>query len=249
MVLSLVIADDEPLARRRLRSIVAKLEWLTIAGEAGDGEVAFNEIVRLRPDMVLLDIGMPELSGLDVLKRLRGLDHIPAVILTTAHDEFAVRAFELEVLDYILKPIVARRCVAALERARRMIEMGYAEATLAGAQRMVEPALPLEWILVRSGITMIPVNLTAIMNIEAQDDYVLLHGNDRDYLASIRMRELEDRLPSPPFMRVHRSHIINLDHVAHVTSGIEARLSVTMANGAVIPVSRERAKELRRLAR
>jgi len=249
VVLSLVIADDEPLARRRLRSIVAKLEWLTIAGEAGDGEVAFNEIVRLRPDMVLLDIGMPELSGLDVLKRLRGLDHIPAVILTTAHDEFAVRAFELEVLDYILKPIVARRCVAALERARRMIEMGYAEATLAGAQRMVEPALPLEWILVRSGITMIPVNLTAIMNIEAQDDYVLLHGNDRDYLASIRMRELEDRLPSPPFMRVHRSHIINLDHVAHVTSGIEARLSVTMANGAVIPVSRERAKELRRLAR
>ena len=249
MVLSLVIADDAPLARRRLRSIVAKLEWLTIAGEAGDGEVAFNEIVRLRPDMVLLDIGMPELSGLDVLKRLRGLDHIPAVILTTAHDEFAVRAFELEVLDYILKPIVARRCVAALERARRMIEMGYAEATLAGAQRMVEPALPLEWILVRSGITMIPVNLTAIMNIEAQDDYVLLHGNDRDYLASIRMRELEDRLPSPPFMRVHRSHIINLDHVAHVTSGIEARLSVTMANGAVIPVSRERAKELRRLAR
>lgn len=249
MVISVFIADDEPLARRRLRSIVAKVEWLTVVGEAADGEAAFNEIVRLRPDMVLLDIGMPELSGLDVLKRLRGLDHIPAVILTTAHDEFAVRAFELEVLDYVLKPIVARRCVAALERAKRMVEMGYAEATLAGAQRAVEPALPLEWILVRSGITMIPVNLTAIMNIEAQDDYVLLHGKGRDYLASIRMHELEDRLPSPPFMRVHRSHIVNLDHVAHVTSGIEARLSVTMTNGAVIPVSRERARELRRLAR
>lgn len=249
MVMRLFIADDEPLARRRLRSIVARVEWLTVVGEAADGEAAFKEIVRLRPDMVLLDIGMPELSGLDVLKRLRGLDHIPAVILTTAHDEFAVRAFELEVLDYVLKPIVARRCIAALERARRMIEMGYAEALLAGAQRMVEPALPLEWILVRSGINMIPVNLTAVMNIEAQDDYVLVHGNDRDYLASIRMRELEDRLPSPPFIRVHRSHIVNLDHVAHVTSGIESRLSVTMANGAVIPVSRERAKELRRLAR
>jgi two-component system LytT family response regulator len=247
--MSVFIADDEPLARRRLGSIVAKLEWLRVIGEAADGEAAFNEIVRLRPDMILLDIRMPELSGLDVLKRLRNLNHIPAVILTTAHDEFAVRAFELEVLDYVLKPIVARRCVAALERARRMIEMGYTQALLAGARRMVEPALPLEWILVRSGNTMIPVNLTTIINIEAQDDYVLLHGNDRDYLASIRMRELEYRLSSPPFMRVHRSHIVNLDHVAHVTSGMDARLSVTMANGAVIPVSRDRAKELRRLAR
>jgi two-component system LytT family response regulator len=247
--MSLFIADDEALARRRLRSIVAKVDWLTIVGEAADGEAAFKEIVRLRPDMVLLDIRMPELSGLDVLKQLRGLDQIPAVILTTAHDEFAVRAFELEVIDYVLKPIVARRCIAALERARRMIEMGQAEATLAGAQRIFEPALPLEWILVRSGITMMPVRLTAISNIEAQDDYVLLHGADREYLASIRMRELEDRLPSPPFIRVHRSHIVNLDHVAHVASAMEGRLNVTMTNGLVIPVSRDRAKKLRRLVR
>jgi two-component system LytT family response regulator len=249
MVMSLFIADDEPLARRRLRSIAAKVEWLSIVGEAADGEAAFNEIVRLRPDMVLLDIRMPEMSGLDVLRRLRQLDHVPAVILTTAHDQFAVRAFELEVLDYVLKPIVAKRCIAALERARRMIEMGQAEAMVAGAQRLFEPALPLEWILVRSGTTMMPVKLAAVMHIEAQDDYVLLHGMDRDHLASIRMHELESRLSCPPFVRVHRSHIVNLDHVSHVAGEIEGRLKVTMANGSSIPVSRDRARELRRLAR
>jgi len=251
MVMRLFIADDEALARRRLRSVAARLDWLTIVGEAADGGAAYDGIVRLRPDIVLLDIRMPEVSGLDVLARLRELDRVPAVILTTAHDEFAVRAFELQALDYVLKPIVAERCVAALERARRAIEMGQAEAMLARAQQIFgpDPARPLERILVRSGTALIPVSLAAIMNIEAQDDYVLLHGADRDYLASIRMRELEHRLPSPPFIRVHRSHIINLDHVARVARGIDGRLSVTMTSGATISVSRDRAGELRRLTR
>ena len=251
MVMRLFIADDEALARRRLRSVADRLEWLSIVGEAADGGAAYDAIVRLRPDIVLLDIRMPEVSGLDVLARLRDLDRVPAVILTTAHDEFAVRAFELEALDYVLKPIVAERCVAALERARRTIEMGQAEAMLARAQQIFEPdpTRPLERILVRSGTSLIPVSLTTITNIEAQDDYVLLHGVDRDHLASIRMRELEHRLPSPPFIRVHRSHIVNLDHVVRVARGIDGRLSVTMTNGARIAVSRDRAGELRRLAR
>lgn len=251
MPLSLFIADDEALARRRLRSILGDVDWLTIAGEAADGEAALAEIVRLRPDMVLLDIRMPELSGLDVLACLNRLERPPAVILTTAYDEFAVQAFELEAVDYLLKPITQVRCLAALERARRTIEKGDAQAMLARAQRIFEPdpTLPLERILVRSGATLIPVSLTAIANVEAQDDYVLLHCGDRRHLAGIRMRELEQRLPNPPFIRVHRSHIVNLDHVSHVASGTDGRLSVTMATGMCIPVSRDRAKELRRLAR
>jgi len=247
----LFIADDEALARRRLRSIVGELNWLSIVGEAADGEAAYDEIGRLRPDIVLLDIRMPALSGLDVLARLRTLDSVPAVILATAHDTFAVRAFELEAIDYVLKPIVAPRCVAALERARRTIEMGRAEATLMRTQQIFEPdpSLPLERILVRNGTSLVPVNLAAIMNIEAQDDYVLLHGSDRRHLASIRMRELEQRLPSPPFVRIHRSHIVNLDHVLRITTRADARLCVEMSNGQCIPVSRDRARQVRRLVR
>ena len=250
MAMSLFIVDDEALARRRLRSIVARLDWLSVVGEADDGESACDGISRLRPDIVLLDIRMPEMSGMQVMTRLRSLAPSPAVILTTAHDEYAVRAFDLEAIDYVLKPIVASRCVAALERARRAVELGRAEAALArGGQPERDPSQPLEHILVRNGSTLTPVNLSTVTNIEAQDDYVLLHGSDRGHLAGIRMRELERRLPNPPFVRVHRSHIVNLDHVRRITSGIDGRLSVEMSNGQCLPVSRDRARELRRLVR
>lgn len=211
---------------------------------------ALEEIARLRPDIVLLDIRMPEVSGIELLARLCEQEHRPAVILTTAHEQFAVRAFDLEAVDYVLKPIVARRCVAALERARRAVELRRAERQ---RRDVVVPTTAsderLEHLIVRSGTTLTPVNLSSVTNVEAQDDYVLLHAAGRGHLAGIRMREMEQRLPNPPFVRVHRSHIVNLDFVRCITCGSDGRLSVQMMDGQCLPVSRDRARQVRRLIR
>jgi len=250
--LTLLIADDEPLARRRLRSLAAKLDWIEIVGEAADGETALREAARLRPDALILDIRMPEMSGIDVIARLQALEHVPAVIFATAHDEFAVRAFAFEAVDYLLKPLTQERFATALERARRTIENAEARAALTRARRVLaepEPDAPIGRILVRTASGIRPVRVDDISHVEAQDDYVLLHAGDRRLLASLRMRDLELRLPNPPFVRVHRSHIINLDRVSHMVTGTDGRLTVELIGGERVPVSRHRSRMIRRQAR
>jgi DNA-binding LytR/AlgR family response regulator len=250
--LKLLIADDEPLARRRLRSIARKLDWVEIVGEAADGETVLNETVRLRPDALILDIRMPEMSGIDVIARLQALEFVPVVIFATAYDEFAVRAFGLEAVDYLLKPLTEDRFVTALKRARRTIEGTEARAALARARRVLNdsgPDAPVERILVRSANGVRPVLVDDISHVEAQDDYVLLHAGDRHHLASLRMRDLELRLPNPPFVRVHRSHIINLDRVLRMVTTADGRLTAELTSGVHVPVSRHRARLIRRQAR
>ena len=122
MTVTVFVADDEPLARRRLASLIADVPWARQVGEAGDGATAVAEIQRLRPKVVFLDIRMPELSGLEVVERLRALDEVPAVVFTTAFDEYAVTAFELEAVDYLLKPFGQSRFQTAIERARAVVE-------------------------------------------------------------------------------------------------------------------------------
>ena len=250
--LKLLIADDEPLARRRLRSLAAKLDWVEIVGEAADGESVLSETARLRPDALILDIRMPEMSGIEVIARLQALDHVPAVIFATAHDEFAVRAFEFEAVDYLLKPLTRERFAIALERARRTIEGAEARAALARAQHVLadpEADGPIGRVLVRTASGIRPVRVEEISHIEAQDDYVLLHAGDRRHLASLRMRDLELRLPNPPFVRVHRSFIVNLDRVSRMSSGPDGRLTVELTGGERVPVSRHRSRAIRQLAK
>jgi two-component system LytT family response regulator len=249
MRLTLLIADDEPLARRRLRSLAAKLPGVEIVGEVADGECALREVIRLRPDILILDIRMPEMSGIDVIAQLHGLAHVPAVIFATAYDEFAVRAFEFEAIDYLLKPLVRDRLIAALERARRSIEGAEARAALARAQRLLAdpaPGEPINRLFVRTATGVLPIRADEISRVEAQDDYVLLHAGGRGHLASLRMRDLELCLPKPPFVRVHRSHIVNLDRVSHMIGAPDGRLTIEMVDGSRVPVSRHRSREIRR---
>jgi len=251
MRLKLLIADDEPLARRRLRSLAAGFDWLEIVGEAADGESALREAARLRPDALILDIRMPEMSGIDVIARLQMLEHVPAVIFATAHDEYAVRAFEFEAVDYLLKPLTRDRFAIALERARRTIEGAEARAALARAQRVLadtDADGPIGRVLVRTASGIRQVRVEEISHIEAQDDYVLLHAGDRRHLASLRMRDLELRLPNPPFVRVHRSFIVNLDCVSRMVSGSDGRLTAELVGGERVPVSRHRSRTIRQLA-
>ena len=171
------------------------------AGEAHDGPSAIEAARRLRPDVVFLDIQMPEPSGIEVVARLRELEVIPAVVFTTAFDHYAVTAFELEAVDYLLKPFGARRFLAAFERARQAVRSRATGATLDRARSALAAssvAVLRERIFVRDGSIILPLALSAIKRIEAQDDYAMIHAQGRRYLVGQRLVTLDDRLPTRP---------------------------------------------------
>jgi len=252
MPLTVFVTDDEPLARRRLRTLIADVPWARQVGEAGDGATAVEEIQQLRPDIAFLDIRMSGLSGLEVVERLRALDGVPAVVFTTAFDQYAVTAFELEAVDYLLKPFGQSRFRTAIDRARLTVESRTAAEAIERAHAVLghrTTSTPLERILVREGSTVIPLAPAEIARIEAQDDYAMVHARGRGFLMGVRMRDLEARLPQPPFLRVHRSHIVNLDHVERMESQDDGRFGVRMKDGTCIQASRTRSQEIRRQSR
>jgi two-component system LytT family response regulator len=247
-MISALVVDDERLARRKLRNLIAQVEWLAYAGEAVDGENAMAEIKRLQPDLLFLDIEMPGLSGIQVLERLQEAESAPVVIFTTAYDRYAVTAFELGAVDYLLKPFGAVRFLKSLDRARPLIDAQQGSVSVKRASdaiRRTSGKLPLERIFVRARGSIMPICLSSIHHIEAQVDYVMLYVQEHGYLVNLRMNQLETELPNPPFLRVHRSHIVNLDYVERIDTIENSRLEVRMTDGAVVPVSRMRAQNIR----
>jgi two-component system, LytTR family, response regulator len=247
-----LIVEDEPLARRTLREILAGVPWLECVGEAETGARAVEMIDALTPDLVLLDIEMPELNGLQVLDRI---SHEPAVIFTTAYDRYAVSAFELEALDYLLKPFGRERCLAALERARRALPAngGVADAALAPslverARHVMAESGPLTRLFVRDRDRIVPVPTADIERLEAADDYVEVHTKARSYLVYLTLNDFERRLDPDRFIRVHRAHIVNLDFVKQLVPYDGSRMQIEMRDGTKILASRTRSKELRQLA-
>lgn len=248
-----LIVEDEPLARRTLREILADVPWLECVGEADTGTRAVQMIDALTPDLVLLDIEMPELSGIQVLDRI---SHEPAVIFTTAYDRYAVSAFELEALDYLLKPFGRERCLAALERARRVIPAGGAVNTTTvatpsiaeRARSVLAESGPLTRLFVRDRDRIVPVTAAEIERLEAADDYVEVHTRARSYLVYLTLNDFERRLDPERFIRVHRAHIVNLDYVKQLVPFDGSRMQVEMRDGTRILASRTRSRELRQLA-
>lgn len=248
-----LIVDDEPLARRTLREILADVPWLECVGEADTGTRAVEMIDALTPDLVLLDIEMPQLSGIQVLDRIA---HEPAVIFTTAYDRYAVSAFELEALDYLLKPFGRERCLAALERARRALPAaGPASGSVITTPSLAERARsvmadsgPLTRLFVRDRDRIVPVAALEIERLEAADDYVEVHTRARSYLVYLTLNDFERRLDPERFIRVHRAHIVNLDYVKQLVPFDGSRMQVEMRDGTKILASRTRSKELRQLA-
>jgi two-component system, LytTR family, response regulator len=246
-----LLIEDEPLARRQLRELAAGVPWLSCIGEAADGAAAVRAIDDLKPDLIFLDIRMPELSGLEVLERT---EHEPAVIFTTAFDQYAVAAFELGALDYLLKPFGRERFLAAVERARRALGATPSDdddrdsSTVVRARVALGAAAgPAERIFVRDRGRIVPVPVREIERLEAEDDYVGVYARGRCFLVYLRLGEFERRLDPQRFLRVHRSHVVNLDFVTALVPFDATRLQVEMRDGTKIMASRTRSRELRHL--
>jgi two-component system LytT family response regulator len=238
-----LIVDDEPLARARLRMLVRDTPWLTCVGEASTARAAIEAIDELGPDLVFLDIRMPGPSGLDVLQRVR---HPPAVMFTTAYDQYAVTAFELGAVDYLLKPFGRDRFARALERARPLLRRDAGLEERRRADEMLG-AGAISRLFVRDAGRILPVPAASIERIEASDDYVLVHARGRSYRLNVLLSALEARLDPRSFVRIHRSHIVNLDRVRALTPYDGSRYQVTLESGATIVSSRQRSRALREL--
>ena len=241
---SVLIADDEPLARRTLRQYLLDLGWAGPIHQAQDGTTAIAVANSQRPDLVFLDIVMPGASGLEVLERL---DYEPKVVFTTAHDQYAVTAFELGALDYLLKPFGLDRVEQVLHRARASLD-GSTSALLSRAKESLGPAHEVSRIFVRDANRIVPIPLANIERAQGADDYVTISTTTKQHLVSIRLSHLEQRLQGASFLRIHRSHLINLNFVFSIEPYDAARLQVVMKSGVRIVASRTGSKRLRDLA-
>ena len=235
-----VIAEDEELARASLRRLVSEVDWVELVGEAGDGHAAVEAIDRLRPDLVFLDVMLPELTGLEVLQQIQ---HQPLVVFTTAYERFAVTAFELEALDYLVKPFGSRRFHETMERVRRRLQSAEGRG-----QRAELPPGPLERLFARVGSRIVPVAVREVSHFQAEGDYVRAFSGGASHLLYVTLSQLEERLQLP-FLRIHRSHMINVDSVQRVERHDERRYVVFLKDGSRIVASRSGTAALKRMMR
>jgi two-component system LytT family response regulator len=237
-----IIVEDEPHARASLREYAGEVDWLTLVGEAGDGREAIALIDSLRPDLLFLDINLPEASGLEVIDRIR---HRPDVVFTTAHDQYALAAFEIGALDYLLKPFGQTRFRTMLERVRRRLRSSVpsSERARSAFDR------PLRRLFARTRDGIVPIDVRSIQHISASGDYAEVHAGGETHLINTSLAELLARLDPEAFRQVHRSHVVNLDAVAKLVPYDSRRLLIRLRDGTEILASRSASEMLRALVR
>jgi two-component system LytT family response regulator len=223
-----MIIDDEPPARRELRRLLTDFSWVEVVGEAGNLDQATEMVETLNPQLLCLDIQMPGGSGFDLLTRL---EHLPEVIFTTAYDEYAVRAFEVDALDYLLKPIDPARLAEALGRVKS-----------AQAVRTPQPDAVLEKIFVRDGSRCWFVPLREVRLLSSEGNYIRLSWGKSQPLLGRALAALEQRLDPNRFFRANRRQIINLDFIENVELGVNGRLHAQLRDGPEVEISRRQAR-------
>ena len=239
-----VIVDDEALARGILREWLAAHSDIEIIAECGNGFEAVKAATDLKPDLLMLDIQMPKLDGFDVLELVGG--DIP-VIFITAYDSYAVRAFEVHAVDYLLKPFSAARLDEALQRARTRIrtkERPPVKELLATAR---PNRTPLQRILIRDRADVHVIPVGKIDYIESQDDYVSVRSGTRSYLKEQPLAELEAQLDPAVFVRIHRRYVLNLSRLAKIETGVTDSRVAVLIDGTELPISRTGYGKLREL--
>jgi two-component system LytT family response regulator len=234
MTIRAVIVDDEPLARRRIRNLLAEAEDVEVAAECANGEEAIRAMEESPPDLLFLDIQMPELDGFDVLQAV-GVGRVPVVIFVTAYDQFALRAFEAQALDYLLKPFDDERFEAALQRARGRIrerQGGDLDARLRALLEEVRGGSGyLQRLVVPAGHRSIFIRTEQIDWIEAERNYVRLHVGGRAHLMRENLSRIASALDPATFCRIHRSTIVNVDRIQAVESLFRGEYLVVLHDG------------------
>ena len=234
-----MIVDDEPWARRRIAALLKSEPDVEVAGECRGGVEAIEKIPELSPDLVFLDVQMPECDGFDVLEAI-GPERMPPVIFATAYDKYAVRAFDAQALDYLLKPFDEERFQQAMGRARKELKLGKgaSEALRAVLEAVRGQSKFLKRLAVKSGGRVVFLRAADIDWIEAAGNYVTLHvGRDRHMLRAT-MNSLEPKLDSEEFVRIHRSTIVNLDRVKEMHPWFHGEQVVILKDGTQLPVGR-----------
>ncbi|MBI2406912.1 MAG: response regulator transcription factor [Gemmatimonadetes bacterium] len=243
-----LIVDDEPLARRALRLLLADEPSVVCVGEARDATEALELLKKLEPELIFLDIHLPGASGFDVLERSQT---DARVIFTTAYEEYALAAFELGAIDYLRKPFGSERLHLAIERAG-LQAVAARQATAAGVSLGERIAFaetgtrPLSRIFVRDEGSVRPVHCNDIVRCEANGDYVVVHAHGRRFPVYLNLGDLADQMDAERFVRVHRSHLVNLDHVASLTTHDASRVAILMKDGSQVIASRAGTQLLRR---
>lgn len=259
-----LVVDDEPLARSGIAELASRDPDLEVVGQCGDGTAAVDAIRRLELDLVLLDIQMPEMDGFQVIKRV-GAERMPAVIFITAYDQFAVRAFEVHALDYLLKPFDDERFTAAIARSKRALKdnevgelsqrlIGLLETRDAGDRGPAASGPPasqtyLTRLVVKNAGRVTFVRADEIDWIEAADYYVRLHVARKSHLLRETMSMLEEQLDPARFFRVHRSAIVNLDRLVEIQPYFHGEHVLVLQDGSKLKLSRSRKEKLEAVLR
>jgi two-component system, LytTR family, response regulator len=217
-----LIVDDEPLARDVIRGLLSRVDHVTVVGECGNGAHAIDAVRELEPDVVFLDVQMPDLDGFGVLRALPS-EGPPIVILVTAYDEFAVKAFEAEALDFVVKPFTDDRLYHAFERARRRLKPAYRTR-----------------LLVSSGRRSLSLSVASVTWIAAEDYYARVHVNGASHLLRQSLAALEEELDPRAFVRIHRSALVNVAYVQELRRGPAGRYAIVMRDGTRLRVSERR---------
>jgi len=237
-----LIIDDEQLARDLIRNYLHSYPDVQIIGEVENGFEGARQIAELKPDLVFLDIQMPKLNGFEMLELT---ENPPEIIFITAHNDFAIRAFEMNAVDYLLKPYSRERLIAAVQKAADRIRSGNIRENK--IERLLQQPLTekLERVVVKTGTKIKVIPVDRIIYLEAQDDYIMVYTDEGKHLKQGTMKYYEDHLDESKFIRVHRSYIVRIDQVVQLEPYAKDNYIMKLKNGAALKISRSGLKNLK----
>lgn len=244
-----LIVDDEPIARKVLREELELLESVEVAGEAENGEDALAKISSIKPDVVFLDVQMPQMSGFELLDHLSG-GYLPAIIMVTAYDQHAIRAFEMGAIDYLLKPVSQSRLARAVERAKRIFRNPLQAAEkLAQLQDLSASAMQrspaVRKVVGRLGEEYFLLSPSEVQAFQAEGDTTWIITSKQRYVATQNLKAIEERLQNSSFRRIHRNALVNLEQIRKLSMITSQRWLVTLNSGHELVVSKRQAKNVR----
>jgi len=240
--LSAVIIEDESLARDLIKAYLKPFSNIEICGEYADGYSGILAVNSDRPDIIFLDIRLPKISGIELVELL---DYSPEIIFTTAHDEYAIKAFEMNAVDYLLKPFSKERFEEAVERALGRTGNETTPFPAGNLAKHIDPEEFLSRIVVKDKNQIHIIPDVELYYLEAQDDYVMIHTHDKRFMKQSTMKSFEDRLDSKSFVRVHRSYIVRIDKISRLEQYEKENYKISLDNRVVVPVSRSGYKTLK----